>query len=98
MEERAQQVQRMRRIYESAEQTLVWLGSEADDSGLAISTFEHLTDGDCDEDLGESLADESQRAKWLAVAKLLDREWFRRVWVRQEIAVAKGAHLLCDRS
>lgn len=76
VEERAQQVQMMRRIYESAEQTLVWLGSEADDSALAIETLEYFTNADCSDDITESLADESQRRKWLAVAKFFDRSWF----------------------
>jgi hypothetical protein len=37
----------MRQIYESAEQVLVWLGGDADDSADAIRLMERSTDADC---------------------------------------------------
>lgn len=96
--ERASQVQIMRRIYESAEQVLVWLGGDADDSADAIRLMERFTDADCPDGYVErSILDNQDLAQWKAVAKLFDREWFRRVWVRQEVAVAKTIMVMCGK-
>lgn len=96
--ERALQVQIMRRIYESAEQVLVWLGGDADNSADAIRLMDRFTDADCPDDYVErSILDNKDLAQWKAVAKLFDREWFRRVWVRQEVAVAKEIMVMCGK-
>lgn len=96
--ERASQVQIMRRIYESAEQVLVWLGGDADESADAIRLMKRFTNADCPDDYVErSLVDKEDLAQWKAVAKLFDREWFRRVWVRQEVAVAKEIMVMCGK-
>lgn len=96
--ERASQVQIMRRIYESAEQVLVWLGGDADDSVDAIRLMERFTDADCPDDyVGISIRDNQDLAQWKAVAKFFDREWFRRVWIRQEVAVAKTIMVMCGK-
>lgn len=96
--ERALQVQIMSRIYESAEQVLLWLGGDADDSADAIRLMERFTDADCPDDYVErSILNNEDLAQWKAVAKLFDREWFRRVWVRQEVAVAKEVMVMCGK-
>ncbi|KAI2628488.1 heterokaryon incompatibility protein-domain-containing protein [Hypoxylon sp. NC1633] len=33
--------------------------------------------------------------EWRAIEKLIDRPWFKRLWVRQEIALASSATVLC---
>ena len=96
--ERASQVQIMRRVYESAEQVLIWLGGDADNSADAIKLMERFTDADCSDDYVErSILNNEDLAQWKAVAKFFDREWFRRVWVRQEVAVAKEIIVMCGK-
>jgi hypothetical protein len=94
--ERAAQVKIMRRIYESAVQVLVWLGGDADDSAGAIRLMRRFTRADFPDDyVPRSLLDDKDLAQWKAVAKIFDREWFRRVWVRQEVAVANEIIVMC---
>ena len=96
--ERASQVQIMRRVYESAEQVLVWLGGDADDSADAIKMMERFTDADCPDDYVErSILDNQDLARWQAMARFFDREWFRRVWVRQEVAVSGRIMVMCGK-
>ncbi|KAF2198582.1 HET-domain-containing protein, partial [Delitschia confertaspora ATCC 74209] len=98
--ERGQQVRLMKAIYESAEQTLVWLGPSNDDSDIAMDLMDEITDADEDanpSDDGEallhrrvahlqsSLTDPKDKRKWEALAKLFHRPWWKRVWIRQEV-------------
>lgn len=43
LEERGRQVSRMRDIYSSAWQVVIWLGADADDSPLAMTAVKHLS-------------------------------------------------------
>ncbi|KAK0745587.1 heterokaryon incompatibility, partial [Schizothecium vesticola] len=82
--ERNQQVAVMRDIYRNATRTVVWLGYEADDSNAALAivpdlltvrnTFGHRGDS--------STPVEQARQAFLT---LLQRPWFSRVWIVQEV-------------
>ncbi|KAI1417224.1 HET-domain-containing protein [Hypoxylon sp. FL1857] len=94
--ERNSQVALMGHIYRSAEQVLIWLGREADGSKKAMQLIFSVADLYTEEsDVAASLANEAYRARWQDVARLFDRPYWRRVWVRQEIALAKGIVVLC---
>jgi hypothetical protein len=107
--ERGQQVQLMKAIYENAEQVLVWLGPSRDDSDIAMDLMDEITDADegdqeMDADaqiergvelLQRSLTDPNNRHKWEALARLFQRPWWKRVWIRQEVAVASQIVVLC---
>jgi hypothetical protein len=96
--ERGSQVHMMHRIYGTAEQAIAWLGPDFTGEGAdVVATLEHITNADCTQDLDESLFDSKQKARWHAVACFFDREWFRRVWVRKEVAVAKKIVVMCGR-
>lgn len=97
-QERASQILRMRDIYPRAKRVVAWLGPEADNSNLALETLEFASSfiGSPDQkektpqrpvykDLNE-MPDSWER--WQAIAKLISRIWFKRLWVRQEIALA----------
>jgi len=59
--ERNQQVQRMRLIYEKAEQVLVWLGEEKDNSNLAMQSMRTIA-----EDIGLDILDTDNPAmEWM---------------------------------
>lgn len=45
--------------------------------------------------LRASLADPKSARKWRALARLFLRPWWKRVWIRQEVAVASDVQVLC---
>lgn len=104
LKEKTQQVILMRKIYEHAWSTVVWLGEEADNSSGALETIVavggalqlYLDDraptlGNF-EGVGLPAPDSP---KWFELNKLLSRPWFYRVWVMQEVAVSSSTQLMC---
>ena len=109
--ERSEQVRRMANVFSFAQRVLVWLGPEEDDSKLALTTISHLADQveisierfslpspmcekrDWYEDDIELPYNDHT---WKAIQCLLQRPWFRRLWVCQEIQLAgSGARIYC---
>lgn len=110
-EERTQQVARMAAIYKSASRVIVWLGADSEDSGLAIKTLYYVgqqvvytkdnwlltrpggVEGYwCESKSILPYGDEV----WTAINNLLARPWFTRVWIIQEIQLARhGAVIQC---
>lgn len=85
-DERCQQVELMRFIYRQASRVLVWLGPAADDSDLAIKVLE------------EKAIDVTKKIQLLpdgplevdglrAIYRLLQRSYWNRLWIIQEISV-----------
>ena len=94
--ERNVQVSRMGTIYHEARQVVVWLGPGRPNSDLAISTLRDLGQdvlfdvekyrlttlpktptADLQKD---SVAMVAKKLEWVAIAELLDSEWFKRLW------------------
>ena len=74
-QEKAHQIQYMGKIYGQANRVIIWLGEAADDSDQAF------------EDIRVAAEDEftnspSNKTGRKAILKLLERSWFRRIWVR----------------
>ncbi|KAI8965639.1 HET-domain-containing protein [Daldinia sp. FL1419] len=95
MDEKNLQVPMMASIYGGADCVYVWLGDEKDNSKLAIDFIRNRV-----LDLGrfDRLTRDNQTAKeWQALSALMRRRWFSRRWIVQEIAVAKGAVILCGK-
>jgi len=110
--EKSVQVRRMARIYQSASRVIAWIGPEADGSDHALSTLEYLGDQivvfagyllpspDAHEEDWYQVDKHLPYGAdtWTALHSLLDREWFRRRWVVQEIGVANHhAIIQCGR-
>jgi hypothetical protein len=92
-DERNQQVQMMSRIYTRAEEVCIWLGEDEDTSELAIKFIqEEITPL---KNFDKISSDKTYSAKWEALMILMQREWFSRRWVVQEIALAKKATVYC---
>jgi hypothetical protein len=73
-DEKEQQIQLMARIYNQAKSVVVWLGEEAENSDRALEAIVLAGNGRT-----ISFADEATVRK--AVIGLLQRSWFRRIWV-----------------
>ena len=97
--EKAVQVKMMRDVYVSAHKVLVWLGPSTEGSDLAMDSIPPL---------GESIA-ENRFAQdplpsclpgrddpfWPALEDLYKRPWYDRLWVLQEVILAKDIDVLC---
>jgi hypothetical protein len=73
-QEKEQQIQFMAKIYAQANRVVVWLGEEADNSDRALEEI-RIVGGN------ESKRSSNNEMIQQAIIALLDRPWFRRIWV-----------------
>ena len=107
--ERNRQVLRMGDIYAKAFRVLIWLGEAEADTGLAFSYLHRWSDvgreiigkgeknimlrpSELFQQLDPMLFD---RSVCKAFRHLFKRPWWQRIWVIQEVLLAKDARLLC---
>ncbi|KAK5118220.1 hypothetical protein LTR85_008200 [Meristemomyces frigidus] len=90
--EKNTQIQKMAMIYNRADSVSVWLGREDSDSGRAIEFIERLLRL---EDFDPLTQDPGTPAEWAALHNLMQRPWFNRRWIVQEISLARNATLFC---
>jgi hypothetical protein len=95
IQERSQQVPRMRRVFETAEGVIVWLGRETSESAMAMDFLnqnsEHLVNGKA-----EFKAEGSHTKEWSAFRDgLVFKPWWSRLWIVQEVAVARHIMVVC---
>ena len=101
LDERISQVILARQIYHKAHSVHVWLGEEADESNRAFEIVAALDKPLAFRGPGvpdpEPLVveDDERRKNWTALATLLSRPWWHRVWVRQEIALNNRIMVRC---
>ncbi|KAK7981425.1 hypothetical protein PG988_003663 [Apiospora saccharicola] len=102
--ERSSQVQLMHDIYRRAYRVIVWLGSERENSKIAVDVLRYLgeqaihTEGGawltsppgCQDPalVRSSVPLPYDERTWKAILNLLKRPWFERLWVWQEIRLA----------
>jgi hypothetical protein len=77
----------MSQIYNRAQNVCVWLGAETETSP---SAFKFVSGG-----FRQLALAETKCEQWIALAELMQRKWFSRRWVLQEIIMAKQATLCC---
>jgi len=99
LEERGKQVRKMRDIYGKAWTVIAWLGEENEQSDKAIQLIRELSKshGESNYDLGAlapqnpcSLVDGS----WYALNKLMQRRYWSRLWIIQEIVMGAFAMVI----
>ncbi|KAI1475864.1 HET-domain-containing protein [Daldinia eschscholtzii] len=87
------QIPLMASIYREAECVFVWLGSEGENSKVAMDFIKNdvlnLRGFD------RLIRDNNKAKEWQALSALMKRRWFTRRWIIQEIAVAQRAVILC---
>ena len=85
--ERDHQVSIMGEIYARAREVLVWLGEDADESGKVIDAANQHSSSLAPDKLSPSLADLMLLP---SLSALLDRPYWHRTWILQEISLAQG--------
>ncbi|KAH6694358.1 heterokaryon incompatibility protein-domain-containing protein [Leptodontidium sp. MPI-SDFR-AT-0119] len=80
--EQGQQVQIMAKIYSNAHRVIVWLGDETEEIKGALEDIRLAADE-------ESTEDSKKKMNKQAILKLLEQQWFQRIWVLQEVAAAR---------
>lgn len=90
--EKNSQIKKMAMIYNRASNVCVWLGRQRDDSGRAIEFIHKLLRL---EDFDPLTEDPGTTDDWAAFHKLMQRSWFSRRWIVQEISLARNAMLFC---
>jgi hypothetical protein len=90
----AAQVQLMDQIYAKATSVAIWLGPETDDSAHAIRLLKELQN-------------EKRASEWIksvgydgraALRSLFERDYWKRLWVVQEVYLARKIHVHCGSS
>jgi hypothetical protein len=99
LQERGSQVSRMSAIYGIAKEVIVWLGPADEDSKLGIDFIQqnfHPSSGPRVKDIpmNELLVGPSELELW-AIAKIMAREYWYRVWIIQEIFRARLVTVHC---
>jgi hypothetical protein len=82
----------MGEIYHNARSVVIWLREEADDSDLALSFIPQVTDLS---QFDRIIQNQGSTHKWYALSRLMNRPWFSRRWVVQELAFANEAKIYC---
>lgn len=110
IEERNVQVTRMGDIFSRAERVIVWLGSSTEDSPLAMETLGYLghqvvstanrrrvpAPGAKEKTwFTSSIQFPFEDNTWKAISNLLERSWFKSLWVVQEVHLAPKCLFLC---
>ncbi|KAL8402568.1 hypothetical protein RB596_009081 [Gaeumannomyces avenae] len=106
--EKEQQVQSMAKIYAKASRVIVWLGEASDNGDQALEAIrmaaqEQYTDSAIYEPNHQAtlalshqdLANSSNNEANQAILRLLQRPWFQRIWVLQEVAAARHVLIKC---
>jgi hypothetical protein len=84
--EKSRQVPQMSKIYGKARRVCVWIGKHDDKSRQAMKFItEHMLNL---QRFDQLCAAKEHHANWIALIEFLERPWFSRRWVIQEIALA----------
>jgi hypothetical protein len=91
LDERASQVRLMGKVYSSAEQVLLWLGASTQETKDAFRFIESKQTLSWPEDWDK----EKDFSGLSPLFSLLERPWFQRVWVIQEVTLSDNVLIAC---
>ncbi|ORY09664.1 hypothetical protein BCR34DRAFT_568008 [Clohesyomyces aquaticus] len=91
--EKSLQIQLMDRIYHTASRVVAWLGTEEDDSRKAMEFLQRISEPQNGSPLSRSPNQYDQI--WRAINTLLERTWFARVWIVQELVYGSEVVVIC---
>lgn len=98
IEERNQQVLVMWEIYIRASQTIIYLGESSEFSDDGFSLIEDLYSArqpNGTQVIFKDLSEAMTRHHWQGLYDILLRPWFKRIWVRQELAMSRNPVIVC---
>ncbi|KAI4925008.1 uncharacterized protein J4E92_007046 [Alternaria infectoria] len=97
LNEKSIQVQRMGHIFASAALVIAWLGPAADESELALRELMRYNNDKPDsyEELKHTFRERCAALPIKSINAFFDRQWFKRVWVGQEVALNKHVTFVC---
>lgn len=95
--EKSRQVMLMRDIYSNASRVVIWIGGPDHFSNLAFDTLERfaLDDGTSDGSVTYQDIQHTVQERRAAVQLFIGRPYFFRMWIVQEVVVAKEAIIRC---
>ncbi|KAF2805780.1 HET-domain-containing protein, partial [Mytilinidion resinicola] len=96
--EKEQQIPFMARIYHQASRVVVWLGEAANSSSLALEKIRDAGGKKSEDSPNNDLIRQDSPNNDLireAILALLQRPWFRRIWILQEVGVARHILIMC---
>lgn len=108
--EKASQVKMMGEVYRNAQKVVIWLGPAVDDGAteqLAIELCREFSTHKAPEptlapghekDEGDKPDITDRLPEFNALSNILARPWWKRIWVVQELALARDAQVLCGDS
>ncbi|GKU06402.1 heterokaryon incompatibility protein or allele [Fusarium langsethiae] len=97
LDERARQLRKMRQIYGSAWAVVAWLGEpsfQSDSAFQLIHDFSALSESDCGRQIEACLRSEPEylgKGCWLALHDLMERPYWYRLWIIQEMIMGASA-------
>jgi hypothetical protein len=95
-DERAQQVKLMTSIYKLANSVAIWLGPEEDESHLAMALLEEVANHqNSSEHIKGLISNKDMRQDFAAVVSLFERDYWKRLWVVQEVFNAQNIVVYC---
>ncbi|CCD34824.1 similar to HET domain protein [Botrytis cinerea T4] len=86
-EEKSHQIGLMAKIFGLADRVIVYLGEAADDSDQALKIIRGVED--------ELMDPSSSKENEKRILELLKRPWFQRIWVLQEVGLARRILIMC---
>ena len=97
LNEKSIQVQRMGNIFASAALVIAWLGPAGDDSDSALQALKKLDEElpDAITELKHTYSERYALLPFASIKALLARQYFKRVWVGQEVALNRNAIFVC---
>jgi len=88
-QEKAAQVRKMFVIFQKAERVIAWLGEHEDQSELSVALVNGTNIGGLEQTVHSNKCLLHLNAMVRAYGRVTNRPWFRRTWVRQEVAAAR---------
>lgn len=94
--ERNAQVQSMTSIYSKAGNMAIWLGPESEDSDLAMQLLQEVVSAPSE--IIEVMKSAIWRPNFQALVALFNRDYWKRLWVVQEVINSKSITVYCGHS
>lgn len=98
--ERSRQVSRMHKIFEMADCVIIWLGDDDEDSDVTMDFVAELGRPEWTAFEGDGFKlkwGQRLAVTWTATYKLLQRPYFRWLWIVQELALASSPTVFCGK-